>query len=196
MDKFILPFSEWLTNLIPQDNKYMIFCEDTHIVGYIDKNQIGGMNGAIAKYNISVETPSIVQKNAFVSSGKKANIKSETLKTLYNKAESKLYKVSEKCDISICNDIQDGFSVKLYWNENGGTCTGDFPIFEFNSEEKAKEFCKQHNETIRNKRTVLYLSTNTIPQEVFKMLDSILKSKPINPIEPEEFSGKYHHFIQ
>ena len=74
---------------------------------------------------------------------------SEELVNMWQKAKDKDYGVKDSFQ-SEGADAEAGFSVKLSWEQDGGTVTSYFPFMEFESEDKAKEFMSEYPYALRS----------------------------------------------
>lgn len=102
--------------------------------------------------------------------------------------------MSDKYNTFNATGVADGFSVKMSWEVDGETYSGDFQILNFDSDSSAKKFVDANSLVIAEGRNVAYVGVQEIPQEVYQMVDSIIQGKAVTPIEPKTFGGKMYKF--
>ncbi len=103
--------------------------------------------------------------------------------------------MSDKYNTFNATGVADGFSVKMSWEVDGETYSGDFQILNFDSDSSAEKFVGANFLIITEGRNVAYVGVQEIPQEVYQMVDSIIQGKAVTPIESKDFSGKMYKFL-
>lgn len=178
---------------LPVDDKVFLFVgkasDESAVVFSYDKSQLGNIHGAWEKsihYNASDNTEN---ENAPGALSDSAPHGSDTLVSLWQKAKNKEYGVKDSFQ-SDGAEAEGGFSVRLMWEQDGGTFTAYFPFMEFQNEVKAKEYINTNPYALQKDNVVVNIGVESVPQEVYDMLSSILNGTPIEPIDSKDFSGE------
>ena len=196
IDSFVLPFTEWI-DMCPQGVKHFLLADknenDEFELYYIDKNKIGNYNGSVATKNpvckLNWKNTSNQNKTIHTVANTSTSKRHNQLYDCFISAKKKGYKVIDNYKVDD-KRIIDGFSIKVYWNGDGGSYTGEFPIVGFNNETEATSFCNTINYYIKNKNVVAIVSIEKIPVEIYQMLNSIISGNAIEPISPNDFTGE------
>ena len=114
---------------------------------------------------------------------------SDVFVSLWLKAKDKEYGVKDSFQADGA-DVEGGFSVRLMWEQDGGTFTAYFPFMEFENENKAKEYINTNPYALQKDNVVVNIGVESVPQEVYDMLSSVLDGTPIEPIDQKDFSGE------
>lgn len=175
------------------DDKVFLFIEKTDLGGIkitaLDKSQLGYVNGVWERKTCYNTDEDVVITNAPGALSNSAPYGSDTLVDLWQKAKDKEYGVKDSFQ-SDGAEAEGGFSVRLIWEQDGGTFTAYFPFMEFENEDKAKGYINTNPYAIQKGNAVVNIGVESVPQEVYDMLSSILDGTPIEPKDQKDFSGE------
>ena len=175
------------------DDKAFIFIEKTDLGGIkitaLDKSQLGSVNGLWQRKTCYNTDADVEITNAPGALSNSAPYGSDTLVDLWQKAKDKEYGVKDSFQ-SDGAEAEGGFSVRLIWEQEGGTFTAYFPFMEFENENKAKGYINTNPYALQKGNIVVNIGVESVPQEVYDMLSSILDGAPVTPIDSKDFSGE------
>ena len=178
---------------LPVDDKVFLFVgkasDESVVVFSYDKSQLGNINGVWEKnihYNSSDNTETVNASGALSDTTPRG---SDELVSLWQKAKDKEYGVKDSFQADGA-EVEGGFSVRLIWEHEGGTFTAYFPFMEFENEDKAKEYINTNPYALQKENIVVNIGVESVPQEVYDMLYSILEGTPIEPKDQKDFSGE------
>lgn len=186
-------------HLFPVDDQLFLFggeSDSGDVIFYYDKNELGTIDGGLWEKTISyrenVKTSSVNDnKPGAISEAEPSG--SEYLINIWKEAKNKDYGVKNTFQSEGAN-AEGGFSIRLIWDQDGGTVTSYFPFLEFESDEKAKEFMAKYPYSLRSDNILVLVGVESIPEEVHTMLSSVLYGEPIEPIDSSGFSGELFSF--
>ncbi len=199
IDEFSLDSSSAITwHFLPVDSEMFIFAgknESGDLIFYFDKSEFGTINGGVweLKFAYKEALAEDSNLNAPCALSNSAPYGSDTLVSLWQKAKDKEYGVKDSFQ-SDGTEVEGGFSVRIMWEQDGGTFTAYFPFMEFENEDKAKEYINTNPYALQKGNIVVNIGVNSVPQEVYDMLSSILNGTPIEPIDSKDFSGENFTF--
>lgn len=182
-------------NFLPIDDKVFLFggknADDRVIIFYYDKGELGTLKGREwnLRYALDTEQREHIINNSI---GAISNIEpqgSDMLISLWRKAKEKGYGVNNTFETEGA-EVEGGFSIRLVWDENGGSVTSYFPFLEFVSENECEKFSKEYPFSLRSGKILVLIGVQIIPKEVYDMINSVLKGEPIEPIDSSSFSGE------
>lgn len=179
------------------DDQVFLFIEETPLGGtmisVLDKSQLGSVDGVWERkicYNTDENTKITNSPGALSDSAPHG---SDTLVDLWQKAKDKEYGVKDSFQAEGA-EAEGGFSVRLMWEQDGGTFTAYFPFMEFENEDKAKGYINTNPYALQKENIVVNIGVESVPQEVYDMLFSILDGAPVTPIDSKDFSGENFTF--
>ena len=185
--------------LLPVDDEVFLFGgknDNGNFIFYYDKSELGSLNGKLWEKTFCLNPESQTKSSNSNKTGAISETPpsgSEELVNMWQKAKDKDYGVKDSFQ-SEGADAEAGFSVKLSWEQDGGTVTSYFPFMEFESEDKAKEFMSEYPYALRSGKFLVLVGVESVPEEVHSMLVSILDGEPIEPIDGAQFSGEFFSF--
>ena len=159
------------------------------VISYFDKSELGSINGVWKLKQKLIQVWDVVSENAPGALSDSAPHGSDTLVSLWQKAKDKEYGVKDSFQADGA-EVEGGFSVRLIWEHEGGTFTAYFPFMEFENEDKAKEYINTNPYALQKENIVVNIGVESVPQEVYDMLYSILEGTPIEPKDQKDFSGE------
>lgn len=179
------------------DDQVFLFIEETPLGGtmisVLDKSQLGSIDGVWERkicYNTDENTKITNSPGALSDSAPHG---SDTLVDLWQKAKDKEYGVKDSFQADGA-EAESGFSVRLMWEQDGGAFTAYFPFMEFENEDKAKGYINTNPYVLQKGNIVVNIGVESVPQEVYDMLSSILDGAPVTPIDSKDFSGENFTF--
>lgn len=180
-------------SFLPIDENVFLFAgkkdDGENIVYFYDKKQIGTINGEWKRKVVFCSDEGVDNTNKpGALSGVKPN-GSTVLVDLWQKAKDEEYGVKDSFQADGA-EVAGGFSVRLIWQQDEGMVTAYFPVLEFDDEEKATEYLKTNPYALKNGNIAVNIGVESVPQEVYSMLSSILAGEPIEPIDSSSFSGQ------
>lgn len=164
---------------------------DDYMIFYYDKSEFGSLKGGEwkCKFAYNEAENSVDNINSPGALSDSAPHGSDTLVDLWQKAKDKEYGVKDSFQADGA-EAEGGFSVRIMWEQDGGTFTAYFPFMEFQNEDKAKEYINTNPYALQKGNIVVNIGVESVPQEVYDMLSSILDGTPIEPIDQKDFSGE------
>lgn len=177
------------------DERFFIFSgeteDDDHCIFYYDKSELGSLKGGEWKHKFAYNEEKNPASNINAPNALSDTVPhgSDELVSLWQKAKDKEYGVKDSFQADGA-EAEGGFSVRLMWEQDGGTFTAYFPFMEFENEDKAKEYINTNPYVLQKENIVVNIGVESVPQEVYDMLSSILDGTPVTPIDSKDFSGE------